>query len=361
MANSRPDYLTGHFTRANVEHFVNSNATGWGTKEMTIRMTWGYWNPLEAKVFALDIRRDSQIGVHHSASWGPEGATLVKKPSPPLGIPLAAMDSLQDEYDVLVQKIVHDDLINYVAIAYDDQESELPERLLRSIATFHNASKVVGNEVCRACKYSRTNTNVSLQCEPLRETLEIHVVGTILERSLVLDDESRATVEKHLRTQLPERSAARCVQRQIKLAFYLIQRQRIQKVLETLGSLMWTNSKGPSSDQRWATRFSVFLALVLVMDQTLTRGYYFSQTRVKFHNGDAAREAKVFEDHVRATYVQLFERFKEIYHNFFKTRKNGKEACNPIRDGLAAFKDQRVSKPVEMFVDDLRAIVHEFG
>lgn len=138
----------GHFTKANVEKFVSDNATGWGLHEMVIRMTWGYWKPLEATVVSLEIHGNSQIGIHHQTSAnGTNRPTLVRKTSPPLGIPLAAMDDMQEEYRVLLQRIVHDDLINYVSIAYDDQESELPERLLKSLGTFYCASKVAGDEV----------------------------------------------------------------------------------------------------------------------------------------------------------------------------------------------------------------------
>ena len=57
------------------------------------------------------------------------------------------MDDMQDEYRLLVHNIVHDDLINYLSIAYDDQESDLPERLLTTIGNFYCASKASGNEV----------------------------------------------------------------------------------------------------------------------------------------------------------------------------------------------------------------------
>ena len=64
---------------------------------------------------------------------------------------------------------------------------------------------------------------------------------------------------------------------------------------------------------------------------------------------------------MRLTQEQLFDRCKEIFHSSFKTRKNGKEACNPIRDGMGAFKDRDVDKPIERFVEELRAIAQEFG
>lgn len=138
----------GHYTKANVEKFVSDNATGWGSHEIHIRMMWGYWKPLEATVVTLEIGNNSKIGIHRQASAnGTDRRTLVEKVSPPLGIPLAAMDDMQEEYRHLVHNIVHDDLISYVRIAYDDQDSGLAERLLTTIGAFYCASKVAGNEV----------------------------------------------------------------------------------------------------------------------------------------------------------------------------------------------------------------------
>jgi hypothetical protein len=138
----------GHFTKANVEEFVSNNATGWGSYEIRIQMMWGYWKPLVANVVTLEIHSNSQIGFQHqTAANGTSRPALVRKTSPPLGIPLAAMDDMQDEYRHLVHNIVHDDLLNYLSIAYDDQESNLPERLLTTIGNFYCASKASGDEV----------------------------------------------------------------------------------------------------------------------------------------------------------------------------------------------------------------------
>ena len=95
--------------------------------------------------------------------------------------------------------------------------------------------------------------------------LEIHVVETILERSLILDDNSMRQVERLLGERFPPKSASRCLQKQMKLAFYEVQQKRIFKVLETWGSLMWTSNKNTAIDKKWSTSFSVLLALILVM------------------------------------------------------------------------------------------------
>lgn len=88
---------------------------------------------------------------------------------------------------------------------------------------------------------------------------------TILERSLRLDETSMRQVEHHLRQSFPPRSASRCMQRQIKLAFYEVQQKRIYKVLESWGAMMWTSNKNTAIDKKWAVSFSILLTLILVV------------------------------------------------------------------------------------------------
>lgn len=98
----------------------------------------------------------------------------------------------------------------------------------------------------------------------LRQALEIHVTSTILERSLILDEASLHRVENYLHQSFPRRSAARLAQRQMKLAFYEIQRNHISKVLEEWGKEMWTSNKHTSPEKKWTTTFSVLVTLTLV-------------------------------------------------------------------------------------------------
>lgn len=191
----------------------------------------------------------------------------------------------------------------------------------------------------------------------------MHVTAVILERSLILDPNSLHQVENHLQQQFPERSAPRCAQRQIKLAFFLLQRRRIEKVLKDWGSMMWATNPNKSKDKEWALAFSVFVTLILVMDKTLGAAYYFCEGRIQNHGYAAGRERAEFDSLVRLAQKELFERCKEIFHWKFKTRKGGKEACNPIRDGTEAFqgKSKSVDPDVVMFVRDLQTVVGEFG
>lgn len=209
----------------------------------------------------------------------------------------------------------------------------------------------------------RTINADNIQSELLRRALEMHVTAVILERSLVLDPDSLHQVENHLQQHFPERSAPRCAQRQIKLAFFLLQQRRIMRVLKDWGNLMWATNPSMSKDKEWALAFSVFVTLILVMDKTLGAAYYFCEGRIKHHGQPAGPERSEFDKLVRLTQKELFERCKEIFHWKFKTRKGGKEACNPIRDGAEAFqgKSKLVDPDVVRFVRDLQEVVGEFG
>lgn len=150
MADRPEDYLMGHFTRANVEDFVTRNASAWGTECFIVRMTWGYRKLLQAEVVALALRSEASDMAfqHQTISQGDGRPVLVRKQSPPIGIPLAAMDDMQNIYSNYIQDIVQSDLAEYVPVAYTDQESDLPEELLEAICNYYSAGLLVDNEVC---------------------------------------------------------------------------------------------------------------------------------------------------------------------------------------------------------------------
>lgn len=200
-----------------------------------------------------------------------------------------------------------------------------------------------------------------VQCELLREVIAIHVISTILERSLILDDDSLRRVEKHLNDSFPRPSAANCVQRQIKFALFLAQRERVSQVLEDWGHMMWSSSKGMNVEQKWATSFSVLVMLILVVDKMIEAADLFCRGEVQHHGADALAERRSFEELVRLTQRELFERCKEIFHSSFKTRKGGKEACNPIRDGLSAFRGRPVPEGISRLVWDLKNAHRVYG
>lgn len=200
-----------------------------------------------------------------------------------------------------------------------------------------------------------------MQCEILREAIAIHVTSTILERSLNLDDDSKRRVEEHLDEVYPPRSAPNCAQRQIKFALFLAQRQRVFEVLREWGAMMWSSGKTVEVEQKWAQSFSVLLMLILVVDKMIESAYLFCEGRIQHHGHDATVERRAFAELVRLTETQMFERCKEIFHSSFKTRKGGKEACNPIRDGLGAFRGRWVPEGISRLVWDLQSARNEFS
>jgi hypothetical protein len=129
--------------------------------------------------------------------------------------------------------------------------------------------------------------------------------------------------------------------------------------------MMWAtnaSSSSPPKDKEWATAFCVFVILILVMDKTLGAAYYFCEGRIVHDRLDEGRERGLFGNLVRLTQKELFERCKEIFHWKFKTRKGGKEACNPLRDGNDAFvgKIGELDGDVARLVGDLQGLVGGF-
>jgi len=112
----------------------------------------------------------------------------------------------------------------------------------------------------------------------------MHVTSTILDRSLILDDESMYEVESYLHEKYHDWSASRCAQRQIKLAFFEVQKSRIVKVLESWGNMMWTANKNTPNEKKWAWSFSVLIALTLVMYAHSKLSYKLKPPRTKHAN-----------------------------------------------------------------------------
>lgn len=189
----------------------------------------------------------------------------------------------------------------------------------------------------------------------------MHITSTILQRSLNIAPESVANVEAHLQHRIPDRVVPKCAARQVKLSFFTIQRLRIQTILKDWGALMWNIHNAKINPERWTTTFSVFLLLVLVMDKTLGAAHSLCESRIEHRGKSAMSERAEFRRLVRSTESALFERCKEIFHWKFKTRKGGKEACNPIRDGMLAFKDRAYTQNIERLVKDLQHTAREFG
>ncbi|PQE15219.1 fungal zn binuclear cluster domain containing protein [Rutstroemia sp. NJR-2017a WRK4] len=360
-----PDYMIRQYTVENTEKFIAKNASGFGRDEMIIRLSWGYRVPLKVTVVSLSVRGSTSVFRYQSQTYvNKDGLpTFTKKKSPPLGILPTSMHDKHEEYKRYVEQIARRDLAQYVKIAYEPEESDLAKRLLQTVCQFYTAGVNAGDEY-----------------ELLREAIEIHIACSILERSLILDDESTKLVEGRLGEEYPPDSAPRCAQRQIKVAFFMTQQDRIKEVLREWGQLMWTSNRATTNERKWAIGFSVLLVLTLVMDKTLGLSWCTyvscsslspsrrdvltdecsSQSRVKHGGKEAEMEKNEFQERVKVTQTNLFERCKEILHSKFKTRKGGKESFNPIRDGDGAWRGKVIDETIAGFVDDIRGVVQEF-
>jgi hypothetical protein len=190
----------------------------------------------------------------------------------------------------------------------------------------------------------------------------MHVIFTILERSLILDAESLQLVEEELQEYFPPLTAPRCAQRQIKLAFSNLECLRVAAFLKELGQRLWVTSSTKQKSESWATSFCLLLLLTLAIDKTTISAHYLCEGRIKHAGHDPKIERAAFGQLITLTERELFERCKEIFHWKFKTRKAGKEACNPIRDGVAAFGSFAVPEPrTAELVMDLQELVQDFG
>lgn len=124
---------------------------------MSVRLNWGHRRLLEAEVVALAPSSKNSALMYNSqaVASGDGRPILVRRESPPLGIPLAAMDDMQGRYAAYVQNIVQSDPAHYVSTAYNDQDSKLPERLLRTVCAYYTAGAEQNTEVSEAVFVSR--------------------------------------------------------------------------------------------------------------------------------------------------------------------------------------------------------------
>lgn len=128
----------GHLRKANVEQFISNNASGWGSHEMSIRICWGYWQPLEVTVVTMFLHQGSDLGFQRqTAGSGTYGPVWIQTRSPPLGIPIPDMARLESAFGAYIRNITLTNLESYTDVAYDYQESELPELLLKSVCSWY--------------------------------------------------------------------------------------------------------------------------------------------------------------------------------------------------------------------------------
>jgi hypothetical protein len=135
------DYLMGHFSESNIESFIEKHSIGWHNHEFPVRLSWGGRRLLPVTVSALRMRDGlSEIGFNNQSFVKDGRPRFVRRNSPPLGIPLASIDEMQEEYSNHVREVVVNDLDHYVSIAYDGQRSSLPTHILKAVCLYYQMS-----------------------------------------------------------------------------------------------------------------------------------------------------------------------------------------------------------------------------
>ena len=86
-----------------------------------------------------------------------------------------------------------------------------------------------------------------------------------------------------------------------------------------------------------------------------------TESRIRHGGKEAVIERHEFQERVKVTQTNLFERCKEILHSKFKTRKGGKESFNPIRDGDGAWRGKVIDERIAGFVHDVKNVVRDHG
>jgi hypothetical protein len=94
----------------------------------------------------------------------------------------------------------------------------------------------------------------------------MHGTYTILERSLILDEQSLQRAQDALKVKYVSTSSPRYASRQIKVAIFNVQRQRVIAILEQWRKLMWVSSIETTEEEKWGVGFSVLIMIFLAID-----------------------------------------------------------------------------------------------
>jgi hypothetical protein len=144
------------------------------------------------------------------------------------------------------------------------------------------------------------------------------------------------------------------------MAFFHLQQRRIELVPQQMGDLLW-NPSTTSLDKNWVRAFCIFTVLMLVLEKTILTAKYFCEGRIAHSGYDPGPERAKFEEFLRLTEREFFERCKGNLHRKFKTGKGGKESCNLIRDGTSAWHKSTLDERTTKLVEDLQRLTNAFG
>jgi len=114
------------------------------------------------------------------------------------------------------------------------------------------------------------------------------------------------------------------------------------------------------SPSNWATSFTVLAMLILVMDKSILAAYFMCEEKIKYLGVDGEAERAIFKQFKRLMETELFEKCKEIFHARFRTKRGNNMGINPIRNGTAALRVEKVHKTTEQLIHNLQRLVRDF-
>lgn len=195
----------------------------------------------------------------------------------------------------------------------------------------------------------------------------MHISFSILESQFSIHESSVPDVESLLGQELPARTPPVVLQKQLKLVLYVSQEKRIIEVLRGFGSQMWSSSLPKNRGDQWISLFCLMSLLAMAADKIIVAARTQRDARIIFQESYVLQKeeevsVRNLEQLIRR---EFFDRCTEIFHWKFKTRKGGKEACNPIRDGFETLQGKGVDSQLESgameFVKELQNLAASMG
>lgn len=127
-------------------------AVDWTQQNIRIRLSWGYCQTLEVdcvKIGLRNLQSNPLVYQHQVLPNGQNKPFMMRKVSPAYGVSTAAfkmMDAIHEKY---VSRIVDGGLDQYVSeAAYNDDDSDLPKRLLLILCQYYRRCMAAREEVC---------------------------------------------------------------------------------------------------------------------------------------------------------------------------------------------------------------------
>jgi len=137
------------FQEAEVASLLSTVA--WTKQKLRVRLSWGYCHTLEVDCVRIDLRdaRTNPLTFQHQVlPNGQDKPIIMRKLSPPLGVPSESVRTMETIHEKYISRIVESNLDQYVLeSAYNDDDSDLPRRLLGAICDYYQRCSEAEEEV----------------------------------------------------------------------------------------------------------------------------------------------------------------------------------------------------------------------